>query len=264
MRTDFIERRSVEQMESYKMKEVVHTRSTNKALHSAETHEQNKRAISGCHYQHIFFVIDTSGSIGQYDFEIITSVIGSITTLFCRQIKIAVMTFDHEYFVEFCFDKYKNHWCDRYYAGEYIRSIPYIREGQGTETRWTHTAGAAQCVCNFILDPTQCGVNQTCKDVKVVFITDGHANDPKRNICEEIHCLHNDTHVDTLAIGIGNMNELKLECMREDNLMLGIEYNLFTVPTVLELNATFALILDKLNDPQNTDHLCYHPEEIIG
>ena len=183
-------------------------------------HGARYRRQSDCEYQHILFVLDTSGSIGQEDFDRVTNILGQLTTLFCNKLKIAVMTFDHEYFVEFCFDEHDNTAIGRISAGTAISSIPYIRPGQGSETRWTHTAGAAQCVCEYMLTPA-CDLTDPAADcINVIFITDGRANDPTLNVCTEIDCLHNRGGVDTFAIGIGNRDELKLECMRENDLRL--------------------------------------------
>ena len=236
-------------------------------FHAGKGHNnmRNKRTGPSCFYRHILFVIDTSGSIRQENFIRITNALGDLTTLFCPQVRIAVMTFDHEYFVEFCFNEYGNDCCGRRDAGLHISSIPYIREGQPPGTRWTHTAGAAQCVCRYMLEPALCGLDATCKDVKVVFITDGNANDPNNlDICTEILCLHNDPCVDTLTIGIGDMDELKLECMREDSLMLGSAYGIFTIGTFKKLEEELSMIKTKLTDPSNTDYHCTNFDDIIG
>ena len=58
--------------------------------------------------QHILFVLDTSGSIGESDFNRVTAKLSELVILFCKPIKVAVMTFDHEYFVEFCFNCFDN------------------------------------------------------------------------------------------------------------------------------------------------------------
>jgi hypothetical protein len=76
--------------------------------------------------QHILFVLDTSGSIGQANFETVTRILGGLTTLFCDRNKIAVMTFDHEYYVEFSFDRYRDDHIGRIDAGNDIESIPSV------------------------------------------------------------------------------------------------------------------------------------------
>ena len=51
-------------------------------------------------------------------------------------------------------------------AGE---AISYIREGQRNETRWTHTAGAVQCACDYIPTSTF-GLDAAAGCIDVVFI----------------------------------------------------------------------------------------------
>ena len=54
----------------------------------------------------------------------------------------------------------------------------------------THTASAAKCVCNFTLT-SEGGLDLNVTSITVLFITDGHSNDPVRNVCSDIQCLHN-------------------------------------------------------------------------
>ena len=48
---------------------------------------------------------------------------GDLVLLFCNKIKVAVMTFDDQYFIEFCFDKYNNTVLDRL---EIQNTIKYV------------------------------------------------------------------------------------------------------------------------------------------
>ena len=213
-------------------------------------HGSRFRRQSSCEsdLQHILFVLDTSGSVGQANFERVTRTLGNLTTLFCKDIKIAVMTFDHEYYVEFCFDKHAtNSHTGRIQAGNEIKAIPYVRPGQGSGTRWTHTAGAAQCACEYMLNPTRncLNVSDPAECVSVVFVTDGRANDPTLDVCTEIRCLHRRRGVDTFAIGIGNRDDLQLRCMREDDLGLD-EYHLFNFESFAELEEQFELITRRI------------------
>ena len=102
-----------------------------------------------------------------------TGLLAQLTALFYKKLKIAMMTFDHEYYVEFCFDEYDNTDQGRAGAGIGIGTTPYVRPGQDAGTRWTHTAGAAQCACQYMLTPT-CGLTDPAADcINVIFITDG-------------------------------------------------------------------------------------------
>ena len=201
-------------------------------------------------YQHILLVLDTSGSIGQIDFDRVTAALGQLVPLFCSPIKIAAMTFDHEYFEEFCFDDYDNTASGRQDAGAAVGSIPYIRPGQGSGTRWTHTAGAAQCVCDYIFRDRGCGIGQAAAPyVDVVFFTDGKANDPVLDVCETVTCLHGISNVNTYTLAVGDSNDLKLDCMEENDLELD-EYHLFDFETIEDLEEQLEEIFRRLiTDP---------------
>ena len=201
---------------------------------------------ANCRYQHILYVLDISGSIGEQMFKNITYLLSNLTTLFFHDIKVAVLTFNHEYFLEFCFDKHTI----ASDIGQAINSIPYHRPQQ-SGTRWTHTAGAARCACDYMLSPT-CGlpVDAGCTDV--IFLTDGEANDPRpHDICTNISCLHNRAGVDTFAIGVGNYNALRMNCYAENDLKLD-EYHLFNFASFAEMQEQFQLVLKKLwNNAEN-------------
>ena len=54
----------------------------------------------------------------------------------------------------------------------------------------------------------------TASCISVVYITDGRSNDPVREVCKEVQCLHNRVGVETFAIGIGNrVSQSELECI---------------------------------------------------
>jgi hypothetical protein len=188
----------------------------------------------------------------------VTNVLGNLIPLFCNNIKIAVMTFDHEYFKEFCFDEYDNTYMGRINMGNAIRSIQYSRPGQGSGTRYRHTAGAVQCVCNYMLTVTGCGLDVTANCIDVVFFTSGRGNDPVLNVCTEVNCLHNRRGVNTYAFGIGNVTEQELDCMRENDLQLD-EYFLFNLVSFGELEQQFQLIINRLVTDLTLTYTCVNP-----
>ena len=174
--------------------------------------------------QHIVFVLDTSSSIGKEEFESLTAALSALPPLFCRPIRISVLTFDHEYFVEFCFDCFDNTCSGRLDAGSAIRKIQFHRPG----ARFTHTAGAAKCVCDLILT-TKCGLDADASCIDVVFITDGRSNDPYRNVCDDVSCLHNRYGVNTIAIGIGDVDKQEINCIGEGDIGYGqYAYNFYS------------------------------------
>ena len=214
-----------------------------------------RRTKENCDIQHILLVLDTSGSVGEDNFNRVTSFLSNLINFFCKPVKLAVMTFDHEYYIEFCFGQYDS----LTHAGEVIHSIPYFRPHWSLdETRWTHTAGAAQCVCNYTLSPS-CGLSPEAECVDVIFFTDGRANDPTLDICEEIHCLHRRTGVDTFALGVGSYDLLKMECYAENDQPLD-NYHLFNFETFNELYKQFQIVLERLQQPfaedSHSPYLC--------
>lgn len=171
--------------------------------------------------QYILFMLDTSGSIGRHNFNQMTSALSNLTALFCKPVRIAAMTFNHEYHVEFCFDCFDNTCGGRQEASNAMRNIEY-RGGL------THTGGAAMCACDFLLSP-RCGINPDTNCTDVVIITDGKSNDPTHEVCTEIQCLHNRLGVNTYAIGIGSsVRQAELDCITEaSNSMSVFKYSTF-------------------------------------
>ena len=158
--------------------------------------------------RHVLFMLDTSGSIGEVDFKKMTNALGKLVRHFCRPIKIAAMVFNHDHFVEFCFDCFDNNCDGRRAARDKIKSIPY-RGGL------THTASATQCACNHVLT-SHCGFNTTRACLDVVYITDGKSNDPNLEVCSTVDCLHNtpNTDLNVFVFGIGgNVNDTELNCI---------------------------------------------------
>ncbi|CAI8040328.1 Integrin alpha-X [Geodia barretti] len=197
--------------------------------------------------QYILFVLDTSGSVGKSEFDRATAVLSELVLFFCHPIKIAVMTFDHEYFVEFCFDCFDNTCGGRVNAGDAISSINYGYSRSGT--RWTHTAGAALCVCDFMLTEI-CGVPVASDCIDVVFITDGRSNDPNLNVCDEIACLHDRYGVTTYAIGIANAYQQQLECISNADPDFFHLFNFFDFD---EFEDTFHELVDRLQNATTGD-----------
>ena len=173
-----------------------------------------RRSSHNCYMddtQYILFVLDTSGSIGPYDFEMMTETLSKLVHRFCKPIKIAAMTFSgshssssHMHSSEFCFNCYDNDCDGRDNARDAMRNITY-RGGL------TFTGGATYCVCNFMLTPA-CGFpdlvrprNGEVRCLDVVYLTDGKSNGPIP-VRDAVNCLYNleNTDLNVYAIGIGN------------------------------------------------------------
>ena len=204
--------------------------------------------------QHVLFLLDTSGSIGSKSFKNMTSTVANLTALFCKPIKVGVLTFNHEFNLEFCFNCFKTDYQGRFYAREAIRNIPY-RRGR------THTAGAVRCVCDKILQP-DCGlefVDDTCIDV--IVITDGWSNDPHRDICHEVECLHNHSlNVNTYSLGINNYDRSELGCIQDSS----NSFSVFEYKSFDEFYASISNITDKLADESNEKYTCTYSDGELG
>ena len=210
--------------------------------------------------QHILFVLDTSGSVGEREFRRVTNVLSELVLFFCKPIKVAVMTFDHEYFIEFCFNCFDNSCNGRVDARDAIRDIDYDFNREGT--RYTHTGGAARCVCDFMLS-SSCGVTPTTDCIDVVFITDGRSNDPSRDVCQEVRCLHNRYGVNTYAIGIANAHEPELMCITDDDINPD-QFHLFNFLSFDDFEQTFMeivniLLMGNIN-PLGDPYVCIDPQ----
>ena len=203
----------------------------NIAQHGARYRRQTTCLPNGM--QHILFVLDTSGSIAESTFNHVTSTLSGLLAFFCNPIKVAVMTFDHEYYVEFCFNCYDNTCLGRIGASAAMANIDYGFNRAGT--RYTHTGGATQCVCDFMLTQT-CGLDPTANCIDVVYLTDGRSNDPNRNVCDDISCLHNRFGVTTYAIGVENAVQSELDCITDAD---PGEYHLFNFDTFDEFFVAF-------------------------
>ena len=210
--------------------------------------------------RHILFMLDTSGSVGKTEFDRMTMTLSTLVTLFCSPIKISVMTFNQEYFVEFCFNCFDNTCIGRGDAGKAMRSIVY-RSGA------TYTAGAAKCACEFFLSGS-CGLDIAANCIDVVVITDGRSNDPARDVCTEVQCLHNRFGVNTYAIGItNNVNQAELDCITNNSLNPG-QSHLFSFNSFDEFNQALDDIIVVLSNPvpnQNGDiYTCIDPQPDNG
>ena len=159
---------------------------------------QRRQAECDDEVQNVLFVLDTSGSIGPTEFKRMKNALSNLMLLFCRQVRFALITFDHYVNLEFCFNCFDNTLQGRIEAQTAIRDAPY-RGG------WTRTAGTARCICEDLIS-SSCGIDTTktlnCLDI--VFITDGKSNDRSLEVCEEVKCLHDRVGINTYAIGINS------------------------------------------------------------
>ena len=160
--------------------------------------------------QYILFLLDTSGSIPESYFHEMTSKLGKLILHFCKPIKVAVMTFDHNYYLEFCFNCFENSCRGRAHTCDAMNNIQY-RGGA------TYTGGAIRCV-NDVLLSAGCGFTSIESCIDLIVVTDGRSNDPTRDVCQEVTALQwrFGERLTTHAIGIGrNVRLDELRCIRQ-------------------------------------------------
>ena len=177
--------------------------------------------------QYVLFVLDTSGSIPDSDFEAMTDALGCLVPLFCNPIKVAVMTFGHDFYMEFGFDCYDGNTCqDRKDTAAAIGAITHRRG------RRALTGGAVQCVDELLTNRqiANFSIDEDTRCLDVVFITDGRSNGPL-DVCREINQsrLLSDRRIKLHSIGIGNVNENEINCL--SGIESGILLKNFTVFT---------------------------------
>ena len=165
--------------------------------------------------QYILFVLDTSGSISNSDFEAMTDALGCLVPLFCNPIKVAVMTFADNFYMEFDFDCYDGNTCqDRKDIAAAIGEITHRRGG------WTYTGGAVRCVEELLTNKqiANFSIHEHTRCLDVVLITDGQSNGPL-DVCQEMNesSLLSDGKIKVHAIGIGNVNKAEISCLTGNN-----------------------------------------------
>ena len=154
-------------------------------------------------------MLDTSGSIPDSDFEAMNDALSCLIPLFCNPIKVTVMTFGHDFYIEFGFDCYDGNTCqDRKDTAAAIGAITHHKG-------WTYTGGAVQCV-DELLTNQQIAVLMKIHVALMLYslLHDGRSNGPL-NACREINQsrLLSDRRVKIHSIGIGNVNENEINCL---------------------------------------------------
>lgn len=204
--------------------------------------------------QYILFVLDTSGSISDRDFNMAINGLRGLVPLFCNPIKVAAMTFDDKYFVEFCFDCFDNSCDGRVEAGA---AIANINRNFNRRPGSTHTAGAALCADEYMLSAS-CGLDASANCIDVVFVTDGKSNDPRLKVCNEIKRLQNRFGVSTYAIGVGSASQNELKCISDSG---PANENLFNFSSFQEFKDKLDELVHILSSPDNEmKYLCVNPQ----
>ena len=188
--------------------------------------------------RYVLFVVDTSGSISREQFEAVKDLLASISAELCDYLKVAMITYNHEINLEFCFNCYS----DRSAIEKAIRRVTY-RGGS------THTTDAIKCICREVL-ASRCGLpaGKYTPNIDVILLTDGQHNGPcQSDLKTELGCLHNWNNINTYGIGIGNfILQAILDLTKNDPL------SIFSVKTFSELQDLFGFV-QKLLSTKGTD-----------
>lgn len=230
-------------------------------LNAINKHHRRQRRMSPCcDDRYVLFVLDTSGSIGRTTFTKMVNSLSQLVTLFCKNTRIAAITFGRDIYHEFCFNCFENDNPLRTNLISAISSIPYHGGS-------THTGRALKCTCDEILT-TECGLPSAEKykecpaPIDVVVLTDGRSNGPL-DVCETAKCLHDHPlyDVNTFAIGVDNFDQAEMDCIVNQN-DLNVK-NIF----YLESFDEFELLINKtvtylLTPGPNGDYrTCYNPNK---
>ena len=220
----------------------------NEHLSAIRKHQHRRRRMTTCNDRYLLFMLDTSGSVGKQAFEYMVKNLSSLVPLFCRNTKIAAITFGDEIYHEFCFNCKVNH--GDVEIAQAVASIPY-------HGGWTHTGRAVKCACDEILT-IPCGLPardeyQRCPaPIDVIIITDGKFNGPL-DVCKEAKCLHEQSFYDvnTFTIGVGNYDKGELDCITDKD-DLNVDH-VFFMEDLDELNMFITNVTIFLSNPINPD-----------
>ena len=241
---------------------IPHSFNLDEELNNINKHHRRQRRMSPCcDDRYIVFVLDTSGSIGPAEFANMVDSLSNLVPLFCKNTKVAVITFGTHIYHEFCFNCFENDPL-RAKIQQAISSIPYHGGG-------THTGRALKCTCDEILS-TACGLpnekeyKECPAPIDVVVLTDGHSNGPL-DVCEAAKCLHDHKlyDINTFSIGMKNYDLVELDCIVNQN-DLNVNH-IFDVANVTEFSLLIADIIKYLTtlDPNGQYRTCYNPNKLL-
>lgn len=161
------------------------------------TVHRKKRQCTGAATRYVLFILDTSGSIGRTNFNAVKSIIAAISSKLCDHLKVALITYNSEINLEFCFKCYGK-------RQDIYNAVMNTQYRGGT----THTHDAVKCACQTMLSAA-CGIPKGLKqdNIDVVILTDGWHNGPcKSQLRNALGCLHGRSNINTFGIGIGTVN----------------------------------------------------------
>ena len=225
-------------------------------------HRRQRRMSPCCDDRYVLFILDTSGSIRSPIFAKMVKSLSDLVPLFCKNTRIAAMTFGSHIYHEFCFNCFENDDVFRSKLKKAVSSIPF-------HSGSTHTGRALKCACDEILT-TACGLpsEQDYKEcpapIDVVVLTDGRSNGPL-DVCQTAKCLHDQTvyDINTFAIGVNNFDQAELNCIVDQN-DLNVD-NIFYIDDFTELSTLIQEIVTFLSTPGpgGAYRTCFNPNRLL-
>ena len=171
-----------------------------------KTH-RNKRQSSG-KKRFVLFILDTSGSITESNFNKVTSAAADLVPLLCDA-KVAVMTYSTNVYREICFN------CNQGSKAALRNAIASIRYRGGL----TASGDAVRCACDYMLN-SPCKFKRNIYNppiVDVIFLTDGRSNKGE-DVCTATKCLDTISNVNVFPIAVGSsINWHELNCIKGNN-----------------------------------------------
>ena len=203
-----------------------------KHLSEINFHRQRRDCHSNLK-RYVLFVLDTSGSIGEENFEKMLNVLSEFIPLFCGDTSFAIMTFGDIMKKDICFN------CKIHLVTSEIKEIMY-RNGP-----YTRTGQAAKFACGEMLN-SNCGYNISSSDpiiTDVLFFTDGQSNGDL-DVCVETNCFdtinnqYDNLDLYVFAFGIGNFRAEELDCIVGNRGNAASKFNLQTFNQFYQLKET--------------------------
>lgn len=241
---------------------IPHPFNLDEELNAIKKHHRRQRRMSPCcDDRYVLFVLDTSGSIGSTTFTNMVKSLSELVPLFCKNTRIAAITFGSDIYHEFCFNCFEN---DDFRTDlkNAVLSIPFHGGA-------THTGRALKCSCDEILT-TACGLpseeeyKECPAPIDVVVLTDGHSNGPL-DVCETAKCLHSQTlyDINTFAIGVNNFDQAELDCIVDQN-DLNVN-NIFYMDDFDEFSLLIQNVITYLLtlDSDGNYRTCYNPNKLL-
>ena len=187
--------------------------------------------------RNVFFVVDSSGSIGSSTYQRVLRVLADFATLFCGDSSIGMVTYSTAIDLEFCPTCLRNldETTYRQTIANKIISARYHRAG-------TKTGETVECLSEELLPSPDCRI--TTKPTQLVFFTDGRANGCTKVPDALASLTARYPTLETYAIGMGNIQQSGILDLLSDTFDPN---NIFNLNNINELEQLLQQIKDLIN-----------------